>query len=195
MFFFFDAGWRAGKDFKLAPGTYMAELQGDGLQGRTWTVNGFYLGMREEFVAAGAEVHYYVVEFDGGELSWASFRNELVGATEPAEAVAGSLRKACLDSWEELGLAKKPFKGANCVHASAGPLEALKERIVWAGANLEKDSVGAALLSANLPLDTLKLWLAENPPADLGGLGKGKVFDLTEGLNTAELILAVGNAF
>ena len=190
-----EAVWRKGKDFKIAPGTYLAELTGNGLQGRTWTVNGFYLGMREEFVSPTACVNYYVVQFDMHKTSWASFRGGFIGATEPSEAVAGSVRRACMLSWEELGLATKPSKACNCVHASAGPLEALKERIVWAGHALETDSVGAALLEANVPLETLQEWMAENPVVEVGSLGKGKIFDITEGLDTADMLLAFGAAF
>ena len=62
--------WRRGKDFKLAPGTYLAELvpesgAGGGCEGRIFTVNGFYMAMRAEFVSPSAVLAWYVAEFDG----------------------------------------------------------------------------------------------------------------------------------
>jgi len=64
--------------------------------------------MREAFVAPGAKVSAFVVAFEATELSWESFRNDVVGATDPAKAVEGSLRAEILEKWEDLGLASKP---------------------------------------------------------------------------------------
>ena len=59
--------------------------------------------------------------------------------------------------------------GNNGVHASAGPLEGLKERCVWAGGSLsrhETDALAAALIGgANVPRATLGTWLDDNPVA------------------------------
>ena len=46
-----------------------------------------------------------------------------------------------------------------------------------------------------VPLATLQDWMANNPTVEVGTLGKGKIFDITEGLNTADMLLAIGAAF
>ena len=46
------------------------------------------------------DLYSYLVlcgQWDPKELSWASFRGELLGPTDPAQAPAGSIRKEILD--------------------------------------------------------------------------------------------------
>eukprot|EP00961_Rhodomonas_salina_P258447 3493083-Rhodomonas_salina.1 len=85
------------------------------------------MSMRGKFTAADAAVHYYVVEWDAGVLSWADFRGKVLGPTDPASAPAGSLRGTINADWEKLGLKAPPNTGDNGVHASASPLEGLAE--------------------------------------------------------------------
>jgi hypothetical protein len=42
--------------------------------------------MRSAFVAPGASIHYYVVEWDPKDLKWSEFRGDLLGPTDPAQA-------------------------------------------------------------------------------------------------------------
>ena len=173
--------WRSGTQCKLAPGTYVSRLAGTAEP--TYTINGFYPAMRQQFVEAGAEVRYLVCEFEEAEVSWARFRREVIGATNPAEAAAGSARAKLLARWQELGLGAEPSYGQNGVHASAGPLEGLKERCVWSGASLATDALAAQLVAGGLPLPTLEEWLRDNPVVTLGG-ETDKIFDLTEEAST-----------
>ena len=176
--------WRGGVQCKLAPGTYVSRLKGESV----YTLNGFYPAMRQAYVQDGAEVRYLVCEWDEAELSWKGFRREVIGATNPADAVPGSARAELLAKWDKLGLPSEPSYGNNGVHASAGPLEGLKERCVWAGGSLETDTFAAALLSdANVPRATLDSWLEDNPVVTLGGQ-TDKIFDLTEEMGTAAVI-------
>jgi len=178
-----EAMWRAGVQLKLAPGTYVSRLEGgEGI----YTINGFYPAMRQQFVEPNAEVRYLVCEFDEAELSWRSFRQQVIGATDPAEAAPGSLRAELRSRWQELGLASAPSQGLNGVHASAGPLEGLKERCVWSGASIDEDPFAARLLESGVERGTLEGWLRDNPVVSLGG-ETGKVFDLTEELGAEDV--------
>ena len=179
--------WRGGKQVKLAPGTYVSRLDLEEGKKPLYTVNGFYPAMRQAFVEPTAEVRYMVCEWDEAELSWSAFRQQCIGATNPAQAVAGSARAELLARWQELGLASEPTQGLNGVHASAGPLEGLKERCVWAGATIETDDFGSRLLAGGLERSTLDAWLDGNPVVTLGG-ETDKVFDLTEELGAGAVL-------
>ena len=81
------------------------------------------------------------------------------------------------------------------MHASAGPLEGLKERVVWVArdplfgeGSLRADPFGAALLKTGVPLGTLQAWLSTNPAVTTPGGEVGKVFDLTEGMDSADML-------
>lgn len=197
--------WRKGPFVKLSPGCYVARLVADdvpGLAQRTpFTLNGFYPAMREQFVAPGAQVHALVVSFSAEKLPWSSFRESVVGATDPSKASADSIRGAILSGWSALGLPFQPSMAANGCHASAGPLEGLKERLVWGAqdpscsdASLAADGFGAQLLACGVPAATLRRWLAENPIVKApGGIGPDKVFDLTEGMDSATVLALAPN--
>ena len=94
-----------------------------------------------------------------------------------------------------MGLPAQPSMAANGCHASAGPLEGLKERLVWAqrdkaysASGLAADPFGAQLLDAGVPVATLQHWLATNPPVCAPGGAADKVFDLTEGLDSSKVL-------
>ena len=96
----------------------------------------------------------------------------------------------------------KPSMAANGCHASAGPLEGLKERLVWCAqdtvysdASLVDDGFGKELLESGVAPGTLRQWLQDNPVVSApGGIGPDKVFDLTEGMDSAN-VLALANKF
>ena len=64
---------------------------------------GFFMSMRAKFTAPGTSIHYYVVEWDNNNQSWADFRGKVLGPTDPAEAPADSMRGLVLGGWESLG--------------------------------------------------------------------------------------------
>ena len=112
------------------------------------------MAMREKFTKPGTSIHYYLVEWDASKLSWEDFRGKVLGATDPATAAPGSLRKEIFAQWKSLGLTAEPNVGDNGVHASASPFEALAERLNWMGAKLEDDAFGKAMLASGIPKDT-----------------------------------------
>ena len=67
--------------------------------------------MRSKFTAAGQRIRFFELSWPAERLSWAAFRGELLGATDPAAAAKGSLRKAIYEGWQELGLKKQPAAG------------------------------------------------------------------------------------
>ena len=73
------------------------------------------------------------------------------------------------------------FTGENGVHASASPLEGLAERANWLGANIAKDSFGAALMKAGVSKKTIEAWSVD--PQVTHAEGKGSAFDLLEDLD------------
>ena len=193
-----ETQWRRGPFVKLAPGAYVARLVGDEVPGlpqgdRPITLNGFYPAMREHFLAPGTFVHCFQVSWNEVALSWSTFRQEIIGATDPATAENGSLRAAILANWNTLGLAKAPSMALNGVHASAGPLEGLKERTIWCGLeNIADDPFGAALLQRDDRIDVtlLKQWMS-NPVVTSSSSPfpvTDKIFDITEGLDSSEVL-------
>jgi len=151
----------------------------------TYVINGFYMTMREKFTTKDAKLQYFVVEWDSKDLSWEDFRGKVLGTTDPASAVEGSLRRTILDDYKTLGLAGVPNVGDNGVHASASPFEALAERMNWLGAKLEDDAFGQALL-ANVDKDTIVSWL-KDPQVELDG-EMTSLFDCMEDQNSDEIL-------
>mmetsp|Transcript_9954 Transcript_9954/g.12934 ORF Transcript_9954/g.12934 Transcript_9954/m.12934 type:complete len:346 (+) Transcript_9954:123-1160(+) len=179
-----NAAWGDAKVSKFGGGFYcgLVTLNGKSL----YVFNAFFMSMRSKFVGTDDSIHCYEVEWDPSVLSWSSFRNELLGPTDPAAAPAGSIRKTILEKWEELGLSAEPNKGDNGVHASASPFEGLAEKNNWLERDIAADPFGAALLAKGLSLETIKEWSVD-PRVELpGGEGKGSVFDALEDMDVDE---------
>eukprot|EP00667_Euglena_gracilis_P023247 EG_transcript_26205 len=151
-----------------------------------YVINGFYMAMREKYTKPGASISYLLVEWDPAQLSWADFRGKVLGATDPTQAVAGSLRRQILDNWKELGLQSEPNVGDNGVHASASPFEALAERMNWVGAKLQSDDFGKALHDAHIPTKSVIEW-TKDPQVEFEGK-KQSLFDLFEDLNAGDCL-------
>ena len=181
--------WRAGSCLKLAPGTYIAKLVGTLDAEPIFTVNGFYPAMRQEFVQKDAAVRVFDIAWPPSIMSWAHFRDVLIGPTDPTKAdPKTSIRGAFREKWQELGLAKEPLISCNCVHASAGPLEGLKEREIWLGETVCNGSFRQRI-AAKVTDATLSTWLDKNPIVELKtGEKAQKIFDATEGIDAQDLL-------
>ena len=154
---------------------------------KLYVFNAFFMSMRSKFVGAGTSIHCFVVEFSPKTLSWADFRNSVLGPTDPADGPPGSLRKAILDDFKALGLTEKPNKGDNGVHASASPFEGLAERMNWLGTKISDDSFGSALLKAGLSEKTIKDWSVDPRVKQPDG-NMGSVFDALEDMDVDECL-------
>ncbi|GMH62774.1 hypothetical protein TL16_g03554 [Triparma laevis f. inornata] len=186
-----DKKWAgAEKKVKLGPGLYVGNIGDDE---PLYVINGFYMAMREKYVT-GDGIYYYVVGFDSEQISWAKFRGEIIGATNPEEAPEGSIRGQMLANWEGtdeedsagLDMDDKPDVGNNGVHASAGPIEGLKERTVWLGYEAIDDPFGEQLIAwTGGKAATIAPWLEDAEVEEAKNYGiKGKMFDLTEDKDT-----------
>lgn len=169
--------WLARPADKLAGGTYCQPLPEEGC----YLINGFYPRMLRHFTAAGSRVAAFVLR---GDTAWAAARQRFCGATDPARALAGSLRAELLRRQRELEL-PEVSANFNGVHLSAGPLEALVELRRF-GSDLSRsplqrppeDFMFGRALAARLPADAVSA-LLRNPTVETPA-GPRSVFDLTE---------------
>jgi len=169
---------KAKKMIKFGGGFYCGEVA-DGM----YVFNGFFMSMRSKFVAPGTSIYYFTIEWDAKSCDWESFRNDVLGPTDPATASTESARGKIYANWQSLGLKAQPDVGDNGVHASASPFEALAERMNWLGADMATDPFGAAMLSAGLSADTIKAWSVD-PQVTFGPTGiKQSLFDTFEDTN------------
>mmetsp|Transcript_6004 Transcript_6004/g.11431 ORF Transcript_6004/g.11431 Transcript_6004/m.11431 type:complete len:383 (+) Transcript_6004:123-1271(+) len=155
-----DSLWSAAKKnkklIKFGGGFYCGELPcGDST---IFVFNGFFMSMRDKFVAPGSSIYYYIVEWDSKTLSWEDFRGKVLGPTDPADAPADSCRGAIMAKWKELDLKSEPNTGDNGVHASASPFEAFAERANWLGFRADRDPFGKLLLKAGVSRALIKEW-------------------------------------
>ena len=156
-----DAEWakckKAKKLVKFGGGFYCGLIEMEG-KPAIYVFNGFFMSMRAKFTVPGESIYYYSVEWESVDLSWADFRGEVLGPTDPAEAPWRSLRGMIAAQWESLGLKAAPNVGDNGVHASASPFEAFAERANWLGADIESDPFGQLMLGMGLPKETISEW-------------------------------------
>lgn len=145
-----------GKLVKFGGGFYCAELP-HGSE-KLYVFNGFFMAMRDKYVAAGVSIYYYIVEWESASLTWEGFRSKVVGATDPAAAPADSVRGHIYHNWKELGLSAEPDQGDNSLHASASPFEAFAERSNWLGYRADRDPFGKLLLKAGVSRGLIKEW-------------------------------------
>ena len=149
----------SGKMVKLGRGFYCGLIDTIPNKPAVFCINGFFLAMRAEYLAASASVHYFLVEWDNAAMSWSDFRKKVIGATNPSLAHPESLRSIMNAEWEDLGLGGPLDMVRNGLHASASAFEALVERSIWLGVSLETDAhFGVHLFSSAVPATVLKEW-------------------------------------
>lgn len=184
-----DDAWlhQSTTKLKLGPGNYVGRIvKLEKVKSPIYLINGFYSSMRDLYVAKGAKVIYYTVEWEESDLSWADFRSKVIGSTDPKEADPNSLRGRLYREYKAFGLSEEPDKGKNCVHASAGPVEAMKERVTWLEMDLTDDPFARAMKSKGVSEKLIKSW-SENETCTIKGK-QGPAFDLLEGLNSSAVI-------
>jgi len=174
------AAGEAKKCVKLGGGFYVAELTVGDKSG--YVFNAFFMGMRGKFVAPGSSIYYYSVTFDSRKLSWADFRGQVLGPTDPAKAPEGSLRGKIFTGWEGMGLKGVPNGTDNGVHASASPFEGFAERMNWLEAAPETDEFGAQMIAAGISKETIKAWSVD-PRVKISATEEGSLFDNLEDIN------------
>lgn len=171
---------------KFGGGFYCGKVADD-----MYVMNGFYAAMRAAYCNPGEKIQWYTVAWPSDSLSWADFRAEVLGATDPSSAPPGSIRRTILDKYKDLGLKTKPNTGDNGVHASASPFEAMAERNNWLSVPIEKDAFGKGLLAKKIPKSTIQEWSGDSQVTVEDETAPGKtmsVFDTLEDLD-ADTIL------
>jgi hypothetical protein len=205
-----EAGFAKG-NLKFAPGVYVAKCvykmdvndegdpvgmpaeEGDDGAEQMYVVNGFYGGVRQAFTAEGASISYFVVGFTSDNVSWAKFRSDIIGSTDPSAAPASSLRGKIYKQFDQLGLEEQPTISLNGVHASAGSIEGLKERMVWLGLTPDQDPFGQKLLEVVWGNKSSKVQeFLQSPTVEFAG-AKAPLFDLTEDKDSIEALCICNN--
>lgn len=181
-----EGEWRKAKKerdacIKFGGGFYCSQFAPK--NANIYIFNGFFMSMREKYVAAGKKIIYFSVSWDASSQAWEEFRGATLGPTNPEDAPTDSIRGMIYADWEGLGLAAQPDTGDNGVHASASPFEGLAERCNWLGAEVEEDPYGAALIAAGVPKEMIVEWSVD-PQVTIDAEGnKGSLFDQLEDLN------------
>ena len=175
--------WKSNTErMKLAPGLYVTKFQAEDI----YVINGFYLLNREKFTKTGAVVSWYTVEWNEEDLPWVDFRAKVIGPTNPEQAPPESLRGIIFKEWSSLGLSEQPNVSDNGVHASAGPLEGLVERMTWVGATLNDDAFAKRLKDAGADMSLIEQWLG-NIVATIDG-NTAPIFDLLEDKQSTDVV-------
>ena len=125
------ARWEELAPRKVGHGLWVAELPL--CRDRRVTVaNGHIPRVVRQFEEDGARVlALRVVPSAGGVLDWPHLRHAFLGATDPAKAAEGSLRRDAFDGRLALGT-DVSFQN-NGFHLSDGPRSAARESLVWFG--------------------------------------------------------------
>jgi nucleoside diphosphate kinase len=174
--------WGAAKVAKLAPGFYAGYCEKE----QIYLINGFFIAMRAKFTTRGGSVRWFVVQWNEIELSWSEFRGTVIGATNPEKAAVESVRAQILHKWQELQLPGKPNGSDNGIHASAGPLEGLNERIIWLNGTVAQDRFGRTLLDAGVDAGLIGELLS-NPSIHVKG-NNVPVFDVLEDKDSSYVV-------
>lgn len=172
------AQWATVKAEKIGPGFYAARVEG------IIVLNGFYPSIREIYTDRDGVVRCFLMEFDGDMLPWKRFRADVIGATDPSRAVAGSIRGDLLNSAADFGLAMSARD--NVIHASASPFEAFAERAIWLPAfSPDRDPLVKALAGSGMRVAGLSALVARNPVIAANGK-TASLIDHLEDLDTTE---------
>jgi hypothetical protein len=173
-----DRLWERSSVVKLAGGTYCAKVTAGGRE--VYLLNGFHPAQLTYFTRRSASI--VVLSLQTG-AAWRGLREDMLGATDPAKAKSGSLRRILLEERQRYGLAEVN-QGLNCAHLSAGPLEAIGEvaRFMsdYDGRVLrpEETALGRWFVEQGVAAERL-VDLLRNPRIDRGGSAE-PVFDATE---------------
>ncbi len=170
---------------KLGAGVYAIEVFLDGE--RVLVLNPFHPLQYEHFTGPDRAV---VVLACTSARRLPDIRRDTIGATDPRDAVPGSLTRILLDEQDPLGLSGICTR-RNAVHMSPGPVEGMAgiRRYFAPDPNpipVGDTAFGALLLTQGYPADAVA-GLAEDPYVDVTGT-PAPLFEVTEDLNWDEAL-------
>lgn len=151
----------------------------------TVILNGFHPEQLEFYENPRAKLFVFAMKTSA---TWHDLRARMTGSTNPQRAETGSIRARLLEDRARLGL-KEVSSGRNCVHVSAGPLEAMVEIARYFTDHSRERSLrvhdttfGRRLAALGLERDHID-FISTNP-----AMGEGEVsaFDLTEELDSED---------
>ncbi|GEM_PF-3115563 len=117
-----DSIWQQSDFKKLDSGVYCSKIRFDSSE--TFIINGF----APKQIAYYTEDGSYILLFDlSSNLDWHFIRHDFCGTTMPSEAKQGSLRYFLFANQKRYDIEMSISK--NGIHVSAGPIEALKEKM------------------------------------------------------------------
>src|SRR6201996_4799945 len=96
-----DRLWEQSKTAKLAGGTYCAKVSAGGRE--VYLLNGFHPAQLAYFTRREAVIVVLSLQTDA---AWSDLRDDMLGATDPAKAKSGSLRRTLLDDKARYGLSE-----------------------------------------------------------------------------------------
>jgi hypothetical protein len=173
---------------KVSSGKYFSVLNVQGE--RVVVLNAFHPQQIEHYTQPGQELVAFECWTD---TDWEVLRTQMTGATDPARAAEGSIRRTLREHNRELGL-HEVTTATNGVHCSAGPFEAMLEFCRFFSTHAGKTLIrtgdtpfGHMLQQRGLKAKDIAA-LAKNPL-----LGGGYVFNQTEEKNSdlaADLLAA-----
>ena len=91
-----------------------------------------------------------------------------------------------MEEWKELGLGFEPSTADNSVHASAGPVEGMRERMIWLSSTVEEDPFGKQMLAAGVKPELVEK-LCRNEVVTVGAKS-GPAFDVFEEVDSSAAI-------
>lgn len=171
--------WAGRAQVRLAKDIQVAAVP---LVGGKFVVNGFVPHWRQNLTSDEFErLTWYAVEFHPDQMPWRRFRDEVLGGTNPAEAKEQSIRGQFYKYWQRLGLKAKPDTQFNCVHTSSGPMEGLREWVLWTMEDPAEHPVYRSLRASGVPEDVIKAWMQDPDvrdwPCSDGSTRTGPLFD------------------
>lgn len=170
------------KTKKIASGKYYSLLDVGGEH--IIVLNPFHPQQLLHYTMSGRTI---VVLECASDTDWQALRQTMTGATDPAKAAPGSIRKTLLERKSALGL-RDVATASNGVHCSAGPLEAMVEYSRFFADHAKKKAIklsdtpfGELLARRGISKKEIA-GLAKNPLLGEEG-GSNYAFNLTEEKN------------
>lgn len=116
------AEWANLGAVEVGPDLYVAWFK----DAERYVINGFYPAIRDAYLAPTAAVQLMLLDF---EMSWREFHETIIGDEHPGTALEESIRGYLYDRAGALEMLIDPVD--NILHASASPLDALAEKMIW----------------------------------------------------------------
>ncbi len=179
--------WQSrGKTSKVRGGFYVQAFDTDGE--KFVLVNAFHPVQLSHFTEPSRRIALMLVHSD---TDWSTLRNDLIGATDPEKAAAGSIRRTLYESPARYGFDSVGI-GNNGVHLSAGPYEGAFEilnflgRLVNFDVQAQPPLIIRKLQDAGLSLEQA-LAATTNPTIQKDGKTTD-LFGATEDVNTEDAV-------